>query len=157
MSAKDVAESFSIHVIDHLPLNDKKLIAIDPGGNTGIAIRNKNDYFVHTFTKPDMVFDLLVNDAWDAVIYEDFNTGGNISKDGQHTLKLIGGILALCWDQGFTTHRQMPQERYPFLSRANIVLRERYKSSTTHEKDALAHLLCWEYKHATSQIQGDAV
>lgn len=146
MSASDVVKSYSVHRIETLQ-STKRLIAIDPGGNTGVAIRFNNDYFVHTLTNPDEVFRYIVQDKWDAVIYEDFNTGGNISKDGQHTLKVIGGILALCWDQGFKVYRQMPQDRMAFMARANDLLKGRYIKVTNHDKDALAHLLRWEYSH----------
>ena len=125
-------------------------MAIDPGGNTGIATKIDGIYNTTTTPLPDDVFSWVNNGDWDVIIYEDFNTGGNISRDGQHTLKLIGGILALCWRKDIKPYRQMPQERMAFLSRANSILKASTTKTTNHDKDALAHLLKWEYEYGTA-------
>jgi hypothetical protein len=152
MSVKDAAERFSIKRIDQILPSKGRLIAIDPGGNTGIATKVDGVYKTETTPLPDVVFAHVNNGDWDVVIYEDFNTGGNISKDGQHTLKVIGGILALCWRRDIKPYRQMPQERMAFLARANSILKKSSLKPTNHEKDALAHLLRWEY-NAAEQVQ----
>ena len=152
MSVKDAAERFSITRTNQTLTSKDRLIAIDPGGNTGVATKVNGVYKTETTPLPDVVFAHINNGDWTAVIYEDFNTGGNISKDGQHTLKLIGGILALCWRKDIKPYRQMPQERMAFLARANGILKKTTLKSTNHEKDALAHLLRWEY-NAAEQVQ----
>ena len=147
MSVKDAAERFSIKRMDQISISKgQSLIAIDPGGNTGIATKIDGIYHTETTPLPDVVFGHINNGDWDVVIYEDFNTSGNISKDGQHTLKLIGGILALCWRRDIKPYRQMPQARMAFLARANGILKKIKDKTTNHEKDALAHLLKWEYE-----------
>lgn len=151
MSVKDAVKNFSIREMDNFQYKGR-LIAIDPGGNTGVATKADGKYLTYTIDKPDKVFEILTA-CWDAVVYEDFNTAGNISKDGIHTLKVIGGILALCWKEEFKVYRQFPQQRMAFLARANGILRNRLDKHTEHETDALAHLLRWEYSNATGEIQ----
>lgn len=159
MSVKDAAERFSITKMDQIsPSKGQMLVAIDPGGSTGIAMKEDGVYSTITTKFPDDVFAKILCNEWTAVIYEDFNTGGNISKDGQHTLKLIGGILALCWQKNIKPYRQVPQERMAFLARANAILKKIKEKPTNHDKDALAHLLHWEYENgAAGSLQGTSI
>ena len=117
------------------------IIAIDPGISTGIAWHDVEGY--HTLVTKDEgdIWSLLVGIKWDCVIYEDFVTSGRIGAPGLATVRLIGGILALCKHMGLQTCKHMPQARYPFQLEA----RKKLHGAIIHEQDALAHLLRYEY------------
>lgn len=126
------------------------ILAIDPGGTTGIAIKLGGNYQTCVVESAEDLWNLVSSTAWDAVIYEQFATGGLISKYGLHTTRLIGGIQALCHHFSVRCFAQPPQRRKAYLERAIDVLRELHKSNhdwLEHEKDALAHLLAWEAAH----------
>lgn len=125
------------------------LIAIDPGITTGVAIHAAN-------TQIGDVYSTLVihkaSDLWsifDAhlpsiVVFEDFNSAGLISRDGQATLRLIGAIEAVTFRLNIPTVLQFPRERYPFIASARNMIRATNKKYLIHEVDALSHLLLYE-------------
>lgn len=119
------------------------VLALDPGIHTGVAFR-LDDIYTLTKDSPEGVFSLICDNNWDAVVYESFYTGNRINKYGLATVKLIGGIEALCWNRKINTYERPPQAKIAFISEA-----KRYVSRE-HEVDALAHLLSWEYKYAKS-------
>lgn len=121
-----------------------KILSIDPGRSTGIAIKDGNIYTTQVLKGESEVWDIVNATRWDAIIIEAFNTAGNISADGLFTVRLIGGVRSLCYIKGIPLTQQMPQQRYAFMARANGILKG---VTTQHDKDSLAHLLKWEYDH----------
>ena len=117
------------------------IIAIDPGVSTGIAWHDNSGYHSIVTRDEDDVWNLLVGIKWSMVVYETFFTSGRISAPGLQTVRLIGGIQALCRHLKLPTHGQAPQQRYPFQDNAKAMLRGRI----VHEQDAMAHLLRYEY------------
>lgn len=120
------------------------VLALDPGVTTGAAFRETN---IHTLIlgTPEAVYSWIEDRNWDAVVYESFYTGNRINKYGLATVKLIGGILALCWYKNINTYERPPQAKIAFMNDAKKI------TTREHEVDALAHLLSWEYKYANTK------
>ena len=89
---------------------------------------------------PEEVWEFVNYCVWTRVICENFATAGRISTYGLHTVRIIGGIQALCWNKNIPLVLRMPQHRYSKQKLANASPIPK----TIHEKDALAHLLSWE-------------
>lgn len=124
------------------------VVAIDPGGKSGIAAStDKMDYLTACVNTPEEVWTFIAPNVHH-VIYEEFGAE-TISKYGLHTVRIIGGILALCWKYNIPVTKHMPQKRLAFKTQAREILQhKRYTLKQTymvHELDALAHLLAWEH------------
>lgn len=134
-------------------------IAIDPGISTGIAI--------HKLVSNDSVFDDLgyitvvirnATDIWevidhhkpDVIVYENFQSPGLISTDGQATLRLIGAIEVICYRHNIVPIIQYPGQIHaqgaPWKPKARLMLKQIKKTPISHEIDALAHLLLYEHR-----------
>ena len=128
------------------------IVAFDPGGTTGCAMRMNvsGDILTCPLSKPEEVFDMIrdcvKSDPNTIVVYEDF-IGTKIDIHGSKTIKIIGGIVALCYVYKLAVTRHTPQKRRPFLDQSAEMMSSR-KNITVHEKDALAHLLAWEFDNA---------
>lgn len=124
------------------------ILSIDPGITSGIALRCRGVIHTTTCSSMEEVYDLIRPPASpELVIFERF-TAKLISTYGLHTVKLVGGIQALCYAFNIKCIGHMPQERKPFLDLARTVLLANsmpdYKP-VIHEIDATAHLLAHEY------------
>ena len=132
-----------------------KILSIDPGGTTGIAIRmsyitgvNTGDVYTCVLKSPEEVFNMIATGQPEVIICENFQAQ-TISKYGLHTVRIVGGTYALAhiYKKRYVLH--MPQDRYPFLSEAKEILEKRRltlrQPYMEHEKDALAHLLRFEH------------
>lgn len=119
------------------------ILAIDPGVTSGIAWHDAKGYHT-TITKDEgEIWALLTGIPWKCVVFETFATSGRISAPGLHTVRLIGGIQALCRHLGIPTCSQTPQHRYPF----QLPARKMLHGAIIHEQDAMAHLLRYENDH----------
>jgi hypothetical protein len=114
------------------------VIAIDPGQTTGLAILLDTKYLTFTEVTPEEVWNEVNNIKWDHVVCENFTTAGRISSYGLLTVRIIGGIQAICWLKKMPLHMRMPQHRNSKQKQANTM------ATVIHERDALAHLLAWE-------------
>ena len=128
------------------------IMAIDPGGTTGIAIDFQIEPVPYTLTTstPEELWH-IISDAMsqrhqNVVVLEQFSTGGRLSKDGHYTIELCGGVKAICHMLGAKLIKHMPQHRIAFLDRAREMLKEIHSDGywTEHELDALAHLLMYQ-------------
>jgi len=120
------------------------VIAIDPGITTGIAFHNPGGYKTIATKDEDEIWSLLTGVPWECVIFETFATSGRISAPGLATVRLVGGIQALCKHLKLRTCPHSPQARYPYQKQAKQML----PHTVIHEQDAMAHLLRWEADHA---------
>lgn len=131
-----------------------KILSIDPGGTTGLAVRGENNKIATCVVKtPEEVY-AFIRVGIDYVVCENFKAEV-ISKYGLHTVKIVGGAYALAYVQNIHFVLHEPQDRYPFKSDAKELLETRKKelkqSYMVHELDALAHLLRFEYDYAKQQ------
>jgi hypothetical protein len=121
----------------------KVVIAIDPGGTSGVAIRYPDGTIFTTACKaPEEVYALIMLPGIEQVVIERF-AAVTISKYGLHTVRIVGGVYALCWEHKIPYTEHAPQHRYPFKKEAREILKGR--RVVIHEIEALEHLLRWEY------------
>lgn len=76
-----------------------QILSFDPGPHCGLAWRNPDDTLDARMIYNDLheTFKFITSNPHPkVVVFEDFQTAGNISKDGLYTVRLIGGIQALC-------------------------------------------------------------
>lgn len=126
-------------------LDKPTILALDPGGTTGLAIRMEDgSLLTATASTPEEVYDFIGNESlYDVVIIENFKAQ-TIDKWGLHTVRIVGGVYAICHMQSIKHVLHQPQDRRPFLTDARTLLRGR--RVCVHEIDATAHLLAYEYK-----------
>ena len=125
-------------------------MAIDPGPHTGIAVREFDGSAV-TYMTEDR------NELWRLIqLYnpqhlacETFYTGGRVDIHMIRTIEVVGGVKAACAVLGIAYHMQEPQMRKSFLDEAKVM----GKRSWEHEYDALAHLLCLEYRLISGEAE----
>lgn len=132
------------------------MVGIDPGVATGFAVKFPDGtYATATLTAPEQLWDLLRQYRPERVAFEAF-AAQHISKYGLHTVELVGSIRGLCFVLGMRPYGQQPQARRSFLPTAERILTDMLKAQgrkfantkdkDNHELDALAHLLCLEYR-----------
>lgn len=122
------------------------ITAFDPGVTTGIAIRyDDGKIFTRAETDIEVVYQFVheASERGNVVIYEDFQTGFRIDKNGLHTVRLIGSIIALCWAYNIPIYKHTPYKRKAFQEEAHTMLKG--TKHMIHEEDALAHLLAYEH------------
>lgn len=125
------------------------VIAIDPGGTTGIAVKTSDGrYLTCTASTPEEVADFLFTKRFTHLIVENFQAQ-TIGKWGLHTVRIVGGCYMLAYLKGATYVHHVPQDRYPFQQEAKEMLQG--TKAVIHEQDALAHLLRWEYDQKKCQ------
>ena len=152
-----------------------RVLAIDPGGSTGMAMWEGTE--VRTLTIPSMdtigeVVSVIIEARPDIIVVETFLSTGKLSKYGIWTLELIGVIKALvhlAYSDNLVWHledwepslvRRSPSQRIVFEPKAKELLRSRRTrtgvSFTDHEVSALAHL--YGYLHSRGiEIAGSTV
>lgn len=118
------------------------IVAIDPGGTTGIAVTdNGTDFLTCTYTTPEEVWDLVSREPVDTVVIERFQTSDYLSKYGLLTIEIVGGTKALCHILHKKLVVHVPQNRYSQQDVAKSYLKELDLPFVIHEEDALAHLM----------------
>lgn len=121
-----------------------RVLAIDPGGTTGLAFSpGPGEYHTATASTPEELYDFISTDFTDIVI-ENFRAH-RIDHYGLYTVRLVGGVHALCHKLGVRYVNVPPVQRRAFQDEAHKLLSG--VRHVIHETDALAHLLAWEYKN----------
>ena len=134
-------------------MKKRLIVAYDPGEHVGVAWRNLDGTLDATMIHFNLPLSYsFISDMPDIVVYEDFETS-TIDKHGLYTVRVVGGIQALCTHLKIPCVVQIPQARYPFREEAAAYLRNLRKSRkfVTHEMDALAHLLAYENRQKNNE------
>lgn len=123
------------------------VLAIDPGGTIGIATTADGETFsTFTTTTAEELWWLVAAGAWDMVLCENF-AAQTISKYGLHTVRLVGGVQAVCLIKAVPLTMRTPQDRRAWQEFAQKHLEERRTRTkerfVVHQADALAHLMSW--------------
>jgi len=134
------SENIASGTSDKPKLKFNRIVAIDPGGTTGVASKINGEYNTYVLHDEEELWH-LINEKPDLVICENF-VAELISKYGLYTVQLVGGIKALCYTHNIPLVIQMPQKRIAFVKPAKEMIR---RGHPDHEHDALAHLLAFEY------------
>lgn len=128
-----------------------KVIAIDPGVTSGIATRIDGKY--NTFEAIDYraVWHIIYSVRnFDVLLCENF-AATTISSYGLHTVRLIGGLEALCLEHNIPYMTQQNARRVKYKYKAIQIMGQ--KGPRDHMMDALAHLLCWENEVEGKQVE----
>lgn len=135
------------------------IIAIDPGGTTGLALRKPDgDWVTLKVQTQEDLWDFFVPSAPkpDYVVLEEWQFNDGIARpEGVLTHSLVSSIRGICYVSGVPLALRTPASRYKHLREATelYIGRRGSKSKTftkfeSHEIDALAHLLTFEAQYA---------
>jgi len=124
------------------------LLSLDPGSKyIGIATyeEQKDRYTTLEITDGDylLVWKLVMGGSWTQVICEDF-TAKFISHYGITTVRVVGGVEAICMLRNIPIHRPRAQDRLPFIHWADkklLKLNGGQKYPRDHRQSAMAHLM----------------
>lgn len=124
----------------------KVILAIDPGGTTGLAWYLQDGiYLTATADSAEKVWEEIDPTSVDTVLYEQFSAS-IISKHGLHTVRVVGGIQALCMYHKIPCIARTAQSRIAFLDDAKDILKYQPGPKTPHQRDALAHILSYQHE-----------
>lgn len=121
------------------------IVAVDPGGQSGVAIRTPEGYSVCVMHTAEELWQLLIDARPGQIVVENFATSSWISKYGLHTVRLVGGVQAIAQMLHLKLKIQQPQHRHAFQKEAAKLCKTIASQTTDHERDALAHLLAFEH------------
>lgn len=118
------------------------IVAIDPGGTTGIAVTvDGKEFNTCTYTTPEEVWSLVNLDPVDTVVIERFQTSDYLSKYGLLTIEIVGGVMGICHILGKRLVIHTPVQRYSQQDIAKRYLLDKGIPFAIHEEDALSHML----------------
>lgn len=128
-------------------METRHILAIDPGPHCGLAIAygwedGLTAYESRTVNGRE-IWRVVHQRDWHTIICESYGSAGPLTRDGAETLRIIGGIEALCVDRLLTLIFQPPQRRMPYEKDAQSRI-PGSKTAKRHEIAALAHLLAWQ-------------
>lgn len=137
------------------------LMAIDPGGTTGLAFRYPKGGGIETTTVDTQealwaYFKLYEIPLPDTVICEEWQYfTGKTTPAGIYTAHLVSSLTGICHVLGIPFALKTPTSRFAKLQDATDWYKKaRNKKRTnkmdSHEIDALAHLLTWEAAHGAN-------
>lgn len=143
------------------------VLAIDPGGTTGIAVLLPNGELLTTTFRtikgsapprktvefvPTEFFKFLQATKWQLIIVEGFFADNMINNFGLYTIQLIGAIKMFGHLTRTQTYVQPPQYRYSARKQMTTLLAGR--SVVIHERDATMHLLAFLEKGPSLTAKG---
>lgn len=132
------------------------VFAIDPGGTIGVARIGPGDELLLFQTDDPLVVASYLTAEWqagrlEAVLCEDYISGGALNRDAKHTIQQIGYFQGWCAFHGPTPfHTPVPQMRLSSVTQATAMaeaLSSATAESRKHSIAALAHYLSWRRKH----------
>lgn len=125
------------------------ILAIDPGGTTGLAMRVGDDITTVAIKDPALMYKLVYKwcENEDAlVVCEDFRAQ-KIDHYMLDAIKLVGGIQSICCVTNTKLVMQYNTIRAKWAQQdAHKFLKERGARFVIHEEDALAHLYVYEQR-----------
>lgn len=123
------------------------IVAVDPGPHCGIAARLTDGSLLHTMIHNDIpgVLRYVRTLQPNVIVVERFATAGRISRDGLDTVELQGMVVGIGWDMGSQIYWQTPADRMPFLDDSRKLIKANKSKIQSHDVDAVAHLLRWEW------------
>lgn len=147
-------------------MQPNRLVAVDPGVTTGLAIYEDSLYTTLAIKPVTQVMEVVLKGYITAVphgivtvgfpntlvVLEDFNTAGAISEHGLHTVRLIGAIEFACHLYSIPLILQFPGERKKFIEQAKDMLVTMKPHFQEHDKDALAHLLLYQWRKENNAL-----
>ena len=127
-------------------------LAIDPGVTTGVAASICGSYYTFPTKDPNDLFRLIFEykHCIQYVVYEEFSTAGRVDHNMLKTIRVVGGIVAVCYLSNVIAVKHYPGFRASFMNEAKRILvpgtenGHRKMTVTVHELDALGHLLYFE-------------
>jgi hypothetical protein len=132
------------------------VLAVDPGGTTGVSCRLGDKVFTCVCTNPSQLWELIVPEL-DEVVYERFASSVATSHFALYTVELCGSLQSLVWSLNkyagahIVLARHEPQNRIAFLKEAKELVHAQreaegkpYDKTIVHEIDATAHRLARE-------------
>ena len=121
--------------------------AVDPGAHCGIAVRQHDGSLAHIMIHDDLpsVLGYIHTVRPIVIVVERFVTAGRIGRDGLDTVEMQGSIFGVAWVLGSQLYWQTPADRMPFLSDSRQLIKANRSKIQSHDVDAVAHLLRWEW------------
>lgn len=132
------------------------LLAVDPGGNIGVALRLPNGSIAtHRLQTQELLWDYFVSGSPlpDHVIVEEWTYRDGIARpEGVLTASLVSSLRGICYVLNIPIALRTPGSRYGYMDEATKWYQKRYSVTKpnkghSHEIDALAHLLTWEHQY----------
>lgn len=128
--------------IDWAEGEDNVIVAFDPGITTGVATNDNGHYNLFVLYTPEDLYNWISDHrAVTQIVLEDFVTGGQVDVNMLHTIRLVGGILALAHIYGIPVDLRTSITRWAFKPKAKGM----FPHAIIHARDALAHLLQYEH------------
>lgn len=124
------------------------ILAIDPGSRyCGIAVYNGKYNTMEIEGNYQLVWQLAINGQWSHIVCEDF-TAKMISRYGITTVRVIGGIEAICMTRNIPLNRPQAGARIPYKARAEqlLVKIHGHLPPRDHQLSALSHMLRFQDK-----------
>lgn len=135
-------------------------MAVDPGPHTGVAFKLENGrYLTATLEGAGVgreLWQFIKDQHPTKLAFEGFHGSGRMDENRITTIELVGSIRGVCYVLGIPAYRQLAQMRLSFVPDARAILKANGLVSaghTEHERDALAHLLCLEWRIKTGKLK----
>lgn len=108
-------------------------------------MRNNDKCLTMEILDHELVWKLVADINWDWVVCEGFDAQ-YISKYGLATVRIIGGVQAICWYRKLKIHIPKSGDRIPYIQKARAKLVEIHGKLPVrdHQESAMAHLLRFE-------------
>lgn len=128
------------------------IVAVDPGGATGIAMLQSSGFFETATVLGgaegtwSWLTGLFASSTLDAVVIENFVPRGGALSIQLDALHIIGAVKYLCWTHSIPLVIQTPTQAKSFASNDHLKAVGWYAVGADHERDAARHMLVYMAK-----------